>query len=219
MPLFRWRVVALVLVAASTGCAHGRAPGDPMSSSPLTPRATSTAPVPAPRVPPLSAKARAAGLIDVRTLIPDAIVDLRYATSDNFVGVPMYPPDARCLVNESMAPGLTAAADRLRREHDVVVFWDCYRPHAVQVRMFEIVPDPNWVARPGPFATKPPAQWTSPLPMRQPGGTVQPPSASNTTACWTWAPSSTTSRPARTPSPPTASAGRHDRTERGSAQR
>ena len=176
---FRWRVVALVLVAASAGCAQGRAPGDLVSSSPSSPRATSTAPATARvsptrptvsssasrptvsssasgavrRVPLLSAKARAAGLIDVRTLIPDAIIDLRYATSDNFVGVPMYPPDARCLVNQSMAPGLTAAADRLRREHDVVVFWDCYRPHAVQVRMFEIVPDPNWVARPGPFAT------------------------------------------------------------------
>lgn len=102
---------------------------------------------------PLSAKARAARLIDIRTIVPDAIVDLRYTTSDNFVGVPLYPPDARCLVHESMAAGLTAAANRLRREGYVLVFWDCYRPHAVQVRMFQIVPDPNWVARPGPFAT------------------------------------------------------------------
>jgi D-alanyl-D-alanine dipeptidase len=52
-----------------------------------------------------------------------------------------------------MAAGLMAAARRLKRAGDVLVFWDCYRPHAVQVRMFRIVPDPNWVARPGPFAT------------------------------------------------------------------
>jgi D-alanyl-D-alanine dipeptidase len=65
----------------------------------------------------------------------------------------MYPVGARCLVHESMAPGLKVAADRLRRQGLVVVFWDCYRPHAVQERMFQIVPDPNWVARPGPFAT------------------------------------------------------------------
>ena len=32
------------------------------------------------------------------------------------------------------------------------MFWDCYRPHEVQVRMFEEVPNPNWVARPGKFA-------------------------------------------------------------------
>jgi D-alanyl-D-alanine dipeptidase len=93
-----------------------------------------------------------AGLVDVRTVVPDAIIDLRYATSNNFVGVPMYPPDARCLVKESMAPGLAAAAEALRPAGDVLVFWDCYRPHDVQVRMFEAVPDPDWVARPGAYA-------------------------------------------------------------------
>ena len=104
-------------------------------------------------IPPLSAKARAAGLVDIRTVVPDAVVELRYATSDNFVGVPMYPAGARCLVHESMAPGLKAAADRLRRQGYVVVFWDCYRPHEVQERMFDVVSDPQWVARPGPYAT------------------------------------------------------------------
>jgi D-alanyl-D-alanine dipeptidase len=51
-----------------------------------------------------------------------------------------------------MTPGLRTAAARLRRLGDVLVFWDCYRPHPVQVRMFQIVPDPDWVARPGPYA-------------------------------------------------------------------
>lgn len=92
------------------------------------------------------------GLVDVRSVVPDAVIDLRYATSDNFVGVPMYPADARCLVAESMAAGLATAADTLRPGGDVLVFWDCHRPHDVQVRMFEAVSDPNWVARPGPYA-------------------------------------------------------------------
>ena len=103
-------------------------------------------------VPPVSPQARAAGLLDVRAVVPDAIVDLRYATADNFVGVPLYPPDARCLVHESLAPGLAAAAAALRADAARLVFWDCYRPHAVQVRMFEAVPDPAWVARPGAYA-------------------------------------------------------------------
>lgn len=82
--------------------------------------------------------------------MPDAIIDLRYATADNFVGRPLYPPDARCLVHESLAEGLATAADALRP--DVLVFWDCYRPHEVQVEMFQAVPNPAWVARPGPYA-------------------------------------------------------------------
>jgi len=104
-------------------------------------------------VPPVSAQARAAGLIDIRTVVPDAVIDLRYATRNNFVGVRMYPVGARCLVHESMRPGLKVAADRLRRDGYLLVFWDCYRPHAVQVRMFEVVSNPDWVARPGPYAT------------------------------------------------------------------
>ncbi|MEB3030592.1 M15 family metallopeptidase [[Mycobacterium] nativiensis] len=103
-------------------------------------------------VPPVSAQASAAGFIDVRSAVPDAILDLRYATANNFTGVQLYPADARCLVHESLARGLTAAADALRARGRTLVFWDCYRPHDVQVRMFQVVPNPNWVARPGPLA-------------------------------------------------------------------
>ena len=59
-------------------------------------------------VPPLSAEARAAGFVDVRSVVPSAIIDLRYATANNFTGMPLYPPDARCLVHESLASGLAA---------------------------------------------------------------------------------------------------------------
>ena len=103
-------------------------------------------------VPPVSAAARAAGFVDVRSVVPDAIVDLRYATANNFVGVQLYPADARCLVHESLAAGLTTAAAALRAQGFTLVFWDCYRPHEVQVRMFAAVPDPAWVAKPGPYA-------------------------------------------------------------------
>jgi D-alanyl-D-alanine dipeptidase len=34
----------------------------------------------------------------------------------------------------------------------MIVFWDCYRPHHVQVAMFQVVGDPAWVARPGAYA-------------------------------------------------------------------
>lgn len=103
-------------------------------------------------VPPVSPQAQAAGLIDVRTVVPDARIDLRYATANNFVGVPLYPADARCLVHQSLAAGLADAAQKLREQGLALVFWDCYRPHDVQVRMFEAVPNPNWVAKPGGFA-------------------------------------------------------------------
>ncbi|MFV0496214.1 M15 family metallopeptidase [Mycobacterium sp.] len=106
-----------------------------------------------PGVPPVSAEAAAAGLVDVRTVVPDALVDLRYATANNFTRTQLYPADARCLVHQSMARGLDAAATLLRPQGQLLVFWDCYRPHDVQVKMYQVVPNPAWVARPGPYAT------------------------------------------------------------------
>ncbi|MDA3640553.1 D-alanyl-D-alanine dipeptidase [Mycobacterium xenopi] len=131
MRTVRWLLVAVLVMACSYGCA-GRASAD---------------------VPPLSAQAQAAGFVDVRSIVPNAITDLRYATPNNFTGAPLYPADARCLVHESMAPGLAAAAAALRPQGEVLVFWDCYRPHDVQVEMFKAVPNPAWVARPGPYAS------------------------------------------------------------------
>jgi D-alanyl-D-alanine dipeptidase len=128
----------------------------------ILPTADAAAALPAPTaahaeravsVPPVSDAARAAHLRDIRSIVPDAVVDLRYATAHNFVGVRLYPRDARCLVHRSMAPGLRVAAQRLRRRGLVLVFWDCYRPHHVQVRMYRDTPDPAWVSRPGPYAT------------------------------------------------------------------
>ena len=162
------RLVTLLLAVtlAAAGCTVGANLRRPASSAPSTPpsyAATSPA-VPVPStpgpsttrttasVPPVPAGARAVGLVDIRTVVPDAIVDLRYATTDNFTGVRLYPADARCLVHRSMVHGLRIAAARLRREGYRLVFWDCYRPHSVQVRMFRVVPNPAWVARPGPYS-------------------------------------------------------------------
>ncbi len=103
-------------------------------------------------VPPVSSAAQSAGFVDVRSVVPSAIVDLRYATPNNFTGAPVYPGDARCLVHNSLAAGLASAAASLRPRQEVLVFWDCYRPHQVQAELFQAMPNPAWVARPGPYA-------------------------------------------------------------------
>jgi D-alanyl-D-alanine dipeptidase len=102
--------------------------------------------------PPISPQAQAAGFVDVLSVVPDAFIDLRYATPNNFVGQQLYPSGARCLIHQDLVPGVVTAADILRENGKVLVFWDCYRPHDVQVRMFAAVPNPNWVARPSEYA-------------------------------------------------------------------
>jgi zinc D-Ala-D-Ala dipeptidase len=103
-------------------------------------------------VPPLGPEARSAGFVDVRSVVPSALINLRYATPNNFTGKPLYPTGARCLVYESMAAGLAAAQKALGSQGTVLVFWDCYRPHDIQVKLFDALPNPARVAKPGPYA-------------------------------------------------------------------
>ena len=139
-----------LVVTAAFGCSGGHPMSGPSSASP-PPRSGSA---PASATAPVNPAARAAGLVDVRTVVPDAVIDLRYATGSNFVGVRLYPANARCLVHESMRPGLRAAAAALRSagRGEKLVFWDCYRPHSVQQKMYEKVSNPAWVAAPGPYS-------------------------------------------------------------------
>lgn len=159
MVYWRFLLVVAAVTMAAVGAAscevgsvsRGSFPGfRTVDALPVQPVDTTVPAVPG--VPPVGAAARAAGLVDVRSVVPGAIVDLRYATANNFTGVVLYPANARCLVHESMTSGLAAAAAALRRQGRMLVFWDCYRPHPVQVRMFEVVPNPAWVARPGQYA-------------------------------------------------------------------
>ncbi|QUR68920.1 M15 family metallopeptidase [Mycobacterium spongiae] len=142
---------ALIVSCDATSASPGASPNSGGASA-LSVRPVRTTAPSVPGVPPVGAAARAAGFVDVRSVVPDAVIDLRYATANNFTGTVLYPANARCLVHESLARGLVPAAASLRPLGQVLVFWDCYRPHDVQVRMFEVVPNPAWVARPGRYA-------------------------------------------------------------------
>jgi D-alanyl-D-alanine dipeptidase len=87
-------------------------------------------------------------LVDVAAVVPDAAVDLRYATADNFLGRAVYPPNARCLLRADVAARLARAAARLRARGFRLRLWDCYRPLAVQRAMWAIAPRPGFVADP-----------------------------------------------------------------------
>lgn len=87
-------------------------------------------------------------LVEVIALIPDAVVDLRYATADNFMKKQVYPADARCLLLEKSAKQLKAAAELLREKGYRLRLYDCYRPHHVQFELWKVMPVPGYVAEP-----------------------------------------------------------------------
>lgn len=89
-----------------------------------------------------------AGLVDVASRIPGAVLDLRYATADNFTGKVLYP-SARCLLRREVADRLARAASRLEKQGYRLRIYDCYRPLSVQRAMWEASPRPGFVGDPG----------------------------------------------------------------------
>lgn len=89
-----------------------------------------------------------AGLESVPARIPDAVVDLRYATPDNFMKKAVYPPDARCLLLPEALDRLEQASKALREQGFRLKLYDCYRPRSVQWELWKVFPKPGYVADP-----------------------------------------------------------------------
>ena len=87
-------------------------------------------------------------LVDAATVIPDLVLDLRYATKDNFLKRQVYPDGARCLLLPDSVKRLTQAAEALRAQGYRLKVYDCYRPRAVQYEMWKLMPKPGYVADP-----------------------------------------------------------------------
>ena len=86
-------------------------------------------------------------LVDVRRYVPDAVLDVRYATADNFLKRPVYP-FAAVFIRQSVAKRLRSAAKGLRSRGLRLKFYDGYRPLSVQKEMWALFPDPRFVADP-----------------------------------------------------------------------
>lgn len=73
--------------------------------------------------------------------------DLRYATKNNFLKEAVYEC-AECYTRVSTARALIAANKVFQDKGYRIRFFDCYRPNSVQYAMWEIFPNPQYVANP-----------------------------------------------------------------------
>ncbi len=87
------------------------------------------------------------GLVDVKTVIPDVHLDIRYATTNNFTKTAVYE-EPRCVLRYSVLQALSRAADELREGGYSLWIWDCYRPFSIQEKLWAVVPDAKYVAKP-----------------------------------------------------------------------
>lgn len=76
------------------------------------------------------------------------MLDLRYATENNFTKKQIYDCP-RCFFRKEVAEKIIAAHLDLRERYGFgIKLFDCYRPSAYQKRLWEIVPDPDYVTPP-----------------------------------------------------------------------
>lgn len=86
-------------------------------------------------------------LVKIRDFIPDAQVDLRYATAENFTGQVIYDFTEPYL-RYGTVKKLMAVREDLRELDLNIKIWDGFRPFSAQIKMWEVFPDDTYVADP-----------------------------------------------------------------------
>lgn len=84
---------------------------------------------------------------DIHFLDTTIVIDLRYATTNNFVETKMYDC-ARCFLRPEVAAGILEIHQTLQQQGYGLKLFDCYRPRPIQWALWEKVPDPRYVSDP-----------------------------------------------------------------------
>ncbi len=85
--------------------------------------------------------------VRVLDYIPDAVIDLKYATTDNFTGKVIYQfTDA--YLRYSTVKKLMAVQAALKAYGFRLKIWDAFRPIYGQQALWDAFPDPNYVSNP-----------------------------------------------------------------------
>ena len=89
----------------------------------------------------------AQNLVDITTVNSHIILDIRYATDNNFLSEAVYPAP-RCFVLRAVAGKLDSIQKELENSGYGLKIFDGYRPYSVTQKMWEILPDERYVANP-----------------------------------------------------------------------
>lgn len=85
--------------------------------------------------------------VRIMDYIPDIVVDLKYATADNFTGTVIYDfKDA--YLRYGTVKKLAVAQEKFKAMGYYIKIWDAYRPFAAQEKLWQVCPNPRYVANP-----------------------------------------------------------------------
>jgi D-alanyl-D-alanine dipeptidase len=88
-------------------------------------------------------------MVELQTLMPGIVYDLRYATINNFMHRQMYVPANRhTFLRLPAARALAAVQKELNSKGYGLKIFDAYRPYSVTVSFWELIHDERYVANP-----------------------------------------------------------------------
>ncbi|MBC7641950.1 MAG: M15 family metallopeptidase [Flavobacterium sp.] len=85
--------------------------------------------------------------VNLKNYSSDFVYDMKYASSDNFLKLKVYDCVACFLRLKTVIALINANKEFLKLDYKIKLF-DCYRPLDVQKKMWDIVPNANYVANP-----------------------------------------------------------------------
>ena len=86
-------------------------------------------------------------LIDLKALIPNLVLDIRYATTNNFTGEKIYNL-AKAYARKPVAGALLQIQQELNKKGLGIKIFDAYRPYKATVKFYEVYHDTTYVASP-----------------------------------------------------------------------
>lgn len=84
---------------------------------------------------------------DMAFLEPSVVIDMRYATTNNFVEEQMYAC-GRCFLRPEVAKAIVVAHKKLQEQGLGLKMYDCFRPRPIQWKLWNKTPDPRYVSDP-----------------------------------------------------------------------
>jgi len=91
------------------------------------------------KIPPIEQKMITQGLVDIQQVDPKIKVELKYSTTDNFVGKDVYGDLTRAYLQPEMAKRLAKANALLKQNHPdyTLLVYDAARPNSVQYALWD----------------------------------------------------------------------------------
>lgn len=86
-------------------------------------------------------------IVDLLSIDSTFVLDIRYATNNNFTHTVLYPA-AKAKLRRVAAESLASVQKELNAHHLGLKIYDGYRPLSVQWKLWNIVPNENFVANP-----------------------------------------------------------------------